>query len=72
MRRRVWMTTVLLVVAMQGCSREEPAQEQAGPLPEDNVFSGQVQALEKAKDVQNTLDQGTARLRESVEREERP
>lgn len=72
MRRRVWMTTVVLVVAMQGCSREEPAQEQAGQLPEDNVFSGQVQALEKAKDVQNTLDRGAARLRESVEREERP
>ena len=66
------MPAILLAVALGGCSREEPAQEQAGRLPEDTVFSGQVQALEKAKDVQNTLDQGAARMRESVERQERP
>ncbi len=72
MRMRVGMSVLLLAGALQACSREEPAQEQTGQLPEDTVFSGQVQALEKAQDVQNTLDQGQARLRESVERQERP
>lgn len=72
MRRRIWMTVVVLAAAMQGCSREEPEQEQTGQLPENNVYSDQVRSLEKAKDVQNTLEQGAARMRESVERQERP
>ena len=77
MRMRGWMPVVLLAVVMNGCSREEPAQEQSGPeqtgeLPEDNVFRDQVKTLEKAQDVQKTLDAGAARTRESVERQERP
>lgn len=72
MRSCGWMPAMLLAMALGGCSREEPPREQTGQLPEDPVFSGQVQALEKAKDVQNTLDQGAARMRESVERQERP
>lgn len=72
MHMRVWLSAVLLVMGVSGCSREEPAQEQTGSLPEDNVFSDQVKALEKAEGVQQTLDEAATRTRESVERQERP
>ncbi|HEY9198452.1 MAG TPA: hypothetical protein VIR60_03725 [Gammaproteobacteria bacterium] len=67
----------LLMAGMGGCSREEPAEDlsdqaQSDQLPADNVFSDQVEALDKAKDVQNTLDSAAVRTRESVERQERP
>lgn len=77
MRAYGWMVVGLLLVGMGGCSREEPGQDQTGqeqsdPLPADNVFSEQTGALDKAKDVQNTLDGAAVRTRESVERQERP
>lgn len=72
--------TVILaaLLALTGCSREEQdAQEHAsdtpaehGQLPEDNVFSDQVKALEKAEGVQQTLDDATAKQREEIERQE--
>lgn len=72
MRAYGWMLAGLLTAGMGGCSREEPAQDQTGQLPADNVFSDQVEALDKAEDVQKTLDSAAVRTRESVERQERP
>lgn len=72
-----WLVAAALVAVLGGCSREDAATEQAeeqrtGGLPADNVFSDQVRSLEKAQDVQSTLDNAAARTRESVERQERP
>ena len=72
-----WLVVAALAAVLGGCSREDAATEQSeeqptGGLPADNVFSDQVRSLEKAQDVQTTLDNAAARTRESVERQERP
>ncbi len=66
---------ILAVLAAAGCSREEQQQDtqstaQRGQLPEDNVFSDQVKALDKAEGVQQTLDAAAAKQREEIERQE--
>lgn len=77
MQIRGGILIALLAASVGGCSREDaeqvsPAAERADGVPADNVFSGQVKSLDKAQDVQKTLDAATARTRESVERQERP
>lgn len=72
-----WLVAAALAVVLGGCSREDAVTEHSekqrtGGLPADNVFSDQVETLEKAQDVQNTLDDAAVRTRESVERQERP
>ena len=72
-----WLVAAALAAVLAGCSREDATPEQSeeqstGELPADNVFRDQVRSLEKAQDVQNTLDNAAARTRESVERQERP
>ncbi len=64
---------VLLTAAvLVGCSREDAESSSAAGkgLPEDNVFSDQVQTLDKARDVQNTLDDATAKQREAIQQQE--
>jgi hypothetical protein len=61
-----------MVLTLSACSPDEPAQERQGALPEDNVFSDQVKTLQRAKDVQQTLDAAVARQRDEIERQERP
>ena len=62
----------LMALTLSACSPDEPAQERKGTLPEDNVFSDQVKTLQRAKDVQQTLDAAVARQRDEIERQERP
>jgi hypothetical protein len=62
----------LTALMISACSPDEPAQERNGALPEDNVFSDQVKTLQRAKDVQQTLDAGVARQRDEIERQDRP
>jgi len=59
-------STVLLAclaVLLAGCGADEPpppkaaAAQAAAPLPNSNVFSSDVRALQKAKDVQNVVNQ---------------
>ena len=81
MRGLAWIVTLLAALLISGCSREdaddaqEHEEESAKPtqgsgLPQDNVFSDQVKTLEKAKGVQQTLDDATAKQREEIERQE--
>ena len=62
----------LMALTLSACSPDEPAQERNSALPEDNVFSDQVKTLQRAKDVQQTLDAAAARQRDEIERQERP
>lgn len=57
------LLTVALAVGLTGCGGSEPpppkaaAAQPAQPLPDSNVFSTDVKALQKAKDVQKTVDE---------------
>ena len=65
-------TATLLLIAISAslaaCSKNEPppappaAAQPAQPLPNSNIFSADVKALQKAKDVQKTMDQRKADL----------
>lgn len=61
-----------MALTISACSPDEPVQERDGALPEDNVFSDQVKTLQRAKDVQQTLDAAVARQRDEIERQEQP
>lgn len=51
------------VLGLAACGADEPpppkaaAAQPASPLPNSNVFSSDVKALQKAKDVQKTVDE---------------
>ncbi len=70
-----WIALVLCscVFAVSGCGDAQAPAPDAAPtdsrVPDDNVFSSQVQALEKAQGVQKTLDEALARQRESIEQQ---
>ncbi len=57
---------IALAASLAACSHSEPppppaaAAQPAAPLPNSNVFSADVKALQKAKDVQNVVDQQKA------------
>jgi hypothetical protein len=59
-------TAIVLLLAFSAslvaCSKSEPpppvATAQPAPLPNSNVFSADIKALEKAKKVQDIADQG--------------
>jgi len=54
------LTSLALLCA--GCGKDKPAPPQAAtaqppaPLPNSNVFSSDIRALQKAKDVQNVVN----------------
>lgn len=75
MKKSYWFSALMLVVLLGGCSEQNDdtpsAPQQQGRLPDDNVFSDQVKALEKAEGVQQTLDAAAAKQREDIEKQER-
>lgn len=53
--------------SLVACSKSEPppppvAAAQPAPLPNSNIFSADIRTLQKAKDVQKTMDQRKADL----------
>ncbi len=61
---------VICILALSSCSKQDEATADtatASRVPDDNVFKDQVRALEKAEDVQNTLNEAAARQREAIE-----
>lgn len=76
MHRIFCIAALTMAALLGGCSRQDDESASApkpqSGLPEDNVFSGQVEALEKAQGVQQTLDAAAAKQREAIERQERP
>jgi hypothetical protein len=71
-------TTLLLAVSVSlvACSKSEPppppvaAAQPAEPLPNSNIFSADVKALQRAKDVQKTMDQRKADLDKQLQESE--
>lgn len=59
--------SVLLLSSCGQQSNPETANPTNSRVPDDNVFKDQVRALEKAEDVQNTLDAAEAQRRQMVE-----
>jgi len=59
---------LIVIVSFAACSNEkEPAQEgqlQEGELSEDNVFKGYVDALDKAKGVEQAIHDAAQKRRE--------
>ncbi|GEM_PF-2268385 len=64
-----------LLGALAACSADEPpppptaAAQPAQPLPNSNVFSTDIKALNKAKDVQKTVDQQKAEMDKKLDDE---
>jgi hypothetical protein len=58
-------TTVLLVLFIAGCSSPEP------PLPKKNVFDPLTQQVDKARDVQKTVDEEAEKSRKAIDNQER-
>jgi hypothetical protein len=75
MKKSYWLSALMLVALLGGCSKQDDdtssVPQQQGRLPDDNVFSDQVKALEKAEGVQQTLDAAAAKQREDIEKQER-
>jgi hypothetical protein len=67
MSRRVALYLVLCLAGLTGCSSGGGDAEGSG----DHVWSTQTQALEKAKDVNNLVQENFDRAREDLERQER-
>jgi len=62
------MTASLAVLFILGCSSGESS---APPPPQKTVFDPLTQQLERARGVQQTVDQNAQRTREAVENQER-
>lgn len=64
---------LLLASGLAACGSSEPpppptaAAQPAQPLPNSNVFSSDIRALQKAKDVQKTVDQQKADAEKQVQ-----
>jgi hypothetical protein len=74
MFRLIGLVICILAFSLSGCSKQdEPPANTAtsSRVPDDNVFKDQVRALEKAEDVQKTLNEAAARQREVVEEQAR-
>lgn len=73
MKKSYWLSALMMVALLGGCSKQDDdtssAPRQQGRLPDDNVFSDQVKALEKAEGVQQTLDAAAAKQREDIDKQ---
>ena len=74
MLRLISVTTIFLAFSLSGCSgQDEPPDNTStnSRVSDDNVFKDQVRALEKAEDVQDTLNEAASRQREAIEEQGR-
>jgi hypothetical protein len=74
MVRLIRLAICILAVSLSACSQQnEPADNAptGSRVPDNNVFKDQVRALEKAEDVQKTLNEAAARQRDVIEEQAR-
>jgi PBP1b-binding outer membrane lipoprotein LpoB len=65
-------TVALAALFIAGCSSGEPAPAPAAPPPPPKtVFDPLTNQLDRARDVQNTVDQSAERSRKAVDAQER-
>ena len=72
MSRSIAATICIVAIALGACtqkSQTDAADRNTGRVPDDNVFKDQVHALEKAEDVQKTLNDAVARQKEAIEQQ---
>lgn len=60
-----YWTTALSVLFIAGCSSPPP------PPPKDNVFDPLTQQMDKARDVQKTVDEQAEKARKAIDNQER-
>lgn len=68
MRYRMWLMSALLVLSACGGGAEPAAQQ---PEPKPTVFDPLTNTLERAKAVQQTVDEQAAEQRKKIEQAER-
>jgi hypothetical protein len=56
--------SILSLLALYGCTDKEPAVEQK---PKEVIFQGQIDALEKAKKVDQVIKARSAQQREAID-----
>ena len=56
---------VLCILAIHGCTDKEPATERE---PKDTIFQGQIDALEKAEDVNRIIEIHSTQQREAIDK----
>jgi hypothetical protein len=74
MQARAWL--VLIVVAAAGCETSEPpvepqAAEEADEEDRESVFDPWVETIDRARGVQQTIDDAAAERRRQIEEAER-
>lgn len=62
---RAFYLLLVLTVALVGCTEDKDVSTKA-PSRDDHVWKEQVQALEKAKAVEKTLQDAAARQRDAI------
>ncbi|WJW75885.1 hypothetical protein QVG61_02005 [Thiohalobacter sp. IOR34] len=73
-RRTLFLGLLLSLAACSGSEQGTAGEDEARPasrLPADNVFSGQVRALEKAEGLEQTLREAEQRQRRQIEQQTR-
>jgi hypothetical protein len=63
-----WWTTALLVLFIASCSSPSPSPS---PSPKKNVFEPLTQQMDKARDVQKTVDEEAEKTRKAIDNQER-
>ncbi|KAF0191506.1 MAG: hypothetical protein FD165_1840 [Gammaproteobacteria bacterium] len=57
---RLGVTTLLASIALMGCTSEKPTAK-------DHVLKGQVQAMEKAKQVENVMQEHVDSMKQKID-----
>ena len=72
MRNTSLVLTVIFCVALSGCSKSPEPPPEPKLRPDQTIFKEQLRALDKAKSVEGTLQQGAQDTQDALEKEEAP
>lgn len=70
MRSSTLIFPLVIAAALSACSKSSEPPKQPEMRPDQTVFKDQVRALEKAKTVDQTLQQDAQHTRDAIERQE--
>ncbi|MHB8471398.1 MAG: hypothetical protein ACYDC8_00845 [Gammaproteobacteria bacterium] len=73
MRSIVCLWPVVISIGLGACSKSsEPPPEPPKLRPDQTIFKDQVRALDKAKSVEDTLQQDAQHTRDAIDQQEAP
>ncbi len=72
MRNTPLTLTVLLGVALSGCSKSPEPPQQPTLQPDQTIFKDQLRTLDRAKSVEGTLQQGAQHTQDELDKQEAP